>query len=268
MDSARLNNGTKIPILGLGVYQMPPIIITARAVRWALELGYRHIDTARIYYNEKAVGSAIKKSGVPREEIFLTTKLWNADQKDAVKACNSSLRKLQTDYVDLYLIHWPAPGTRSGAWKALESLYKEGKCRAIGVSNYTIRHLKELLDSCEVLPAVNQVEFSPYLYQKELLEFCKSKGIQPEAYSPLTRGKKLKDPKLVELASKYNKSPAQILIRWALQHDIVAIPKSTKKERIRENLGALDFTISKGDIEKMDSLNEDFRTCWDPTKMP
>jgi diketogulonate reductase-like aldo/keto reductase len=263
---ASLNNGVEMPMLGLGTWQSGPSVIED-AVLWALEAGYRHIDTAAIYGNEEGVGRAIRKSGVPREEIFVTTKIWNDDHNDPVAALERSLKKLQFDYVDLYLMHWPVP-ERLETWKILEQLYKEKKCRAIGVSNFTIKHLKELLNRAKVVPAVNQVEFSPYLYQKELHEFCKLNKIQLEAYSPLTRGKKLNDKKLVDIANKYNKTSAQILIQWCLQHDIVVIPKSKTKKRIQENFDVFDFKISSEDIKNLDSFNENLRLCWDPTNTP
>jgi len=264
---AKVNNGTKIPILGLGVWQISAGKVCEGAVSAALEAGYRHIDTAAIYENEESVGNAIKKSSIPREEIFITTKLWNDDHGNVEKAFNESLKKLQLDYVDLYLMHFPVP-KRNSSWKILEKIYKSGKAKAIGVSNFTIRHLKELLENSDVIPAVNQVEFHPYLYQKELLDFCNEKGIKVEAYSPLTHGKKLNDRRLLEIAKKYNKSAAQVLIRWCLQHRLIAIPKSSKKERIMENSSVFDFEISKQDMKKLDGFNENLRTCWDPTDAP
>lgn len=262
-----LNNGVEMPALGLGVWESAEGNECENAVIEATKAGYRHIDTAAIYGNEKSVGNGIKKSGISREEIFITTKLWNGDHDNPEGALEESLKKLQLDYVDLYLIHWPVP-ERNKTWKMLEQFLEEGKCRAIGVSNFTIRHLEELLKQSKIIPAVNQVEFTPYLFQKELLEYCKSKGIQLEAYSPLTRGIKLKDPKLVEMANRYNKTPAQILLRWNSQHGVVVIPKSTRKERILENSDIFDFEISEDDMKKLDSFNEGFRVCPDPNKMP
>ncbi len=262
----KLNNGTKIPALGLGVWQIPGKVCE-EAVLAALAAGYRHIDTASIYENEENVGNALKKTSVPREEIFVTTKLWNDDHYNVGKAFNQSLKNLQLDYVDLYLMHFPVP-ERNKSWKVMERIYKSGKAKVIGVSNFTIRHLKELLEKADIIPAVNQVEFHPYLYQKELLDFCNEKGIKIEAYSPLTHGKKLRDPNLVWIAEKYNKSTAQILIKWCLQHGLVAIPKSSKSERIIENSSVFDIQISKEDMGKLDNFNENLRTCWDPTYAP
>ncbi len=269
-STRKLNSGTEIPILGLGVFQTPPGRVTQEAVKYALEAGYRHIDTARIYGNEEDVGRGIKDSGVPREQIFVTTKLWNADQgyDSALSACEASMRRLGLDYIDLYLIHWPVPELRGESWRALVELQRRGSCRAIGVSNYTVRHLQELLGSSDVIPAVDQVEFNPFLYQKELLRFCDGNGIQLEAYSPLTRGHKLDHPVVLDVARSYSKSPAQVMIRWGLQHGLVVIPKSTRPERIKENSEVFDFEISSADMSRLDSLGEDLHTVWDPTDEP
>jgi len=263
-----LNNGIEMPIFGLGTYQTRSGKETQNAVLHALEAGYRLIDTAKIYGNEKDVGKAIKKSGIPREKIFITTKLWNSDHgySTTLAACEKSLERLNLSCVDLYLIHWPVQSLRAETLNAMEELLKMGKCRAIGVSNYMIRHLKELKTS--TIPAVNQVEFHPYLYQKDLLEFCRSQTIQLEAYSPLTKGIKLNDPQLVDIASKYSKSPAQILIRWALQRGVIVIPKSSKRERIYENANVFDFTISQEDMAFLDSFHENMHTSWDPSSVP
>lgn len=263
----RLNNGVEMPILGLGTWQINSGKETEEAVRCALKTGYRLIDTAQIYGNEESVGKALHKSGIPREEVFITTKLWNSDHgyKSAIAACEGSLKRLGLSYIDLYLIHWPVTSLRNETWKAMETLLEEGKCRAIGVSNYAVRHLEELLNGSSAVPAVNQVEFSPYLYQKALLEFCCSCGIQLEAYSPLTRGLKLGDPRLVSIARKYHKNTAQILIRWVLQRGVVAIPKSSKEENIRDNTSVFDFIISPEDMRVLDSFNEDLRIGWDPS---
>lgn len=266
VPSVILNNGTKMPMLGLGTWDLRGSECV-QAVKWALDARYRHIDTASIYGNEREVGLALKKSDVPRKEIFITTKIWDNEQKNPEGALEASLKRLGLDYVDLYLIHWPAP-ERNETWKMLSGLAKERKCRAIGVSNFTIRHLKELLSKSKNIPAVNQVEFSPFLYQQELLEFCKSKGIQLEAYSPLTRGEKLKHPELLALARKYGKTPAQVVLRWDFQHGIVAIPKSKTKERILENASIFDFEISAPDMHTLDALNENFRACPDPEEYP
>jgi len=263
----KLNNGVEIPIFGLGTFQTRSGRETHDAVLYTLQAGYRLIDTAAAYGNEEDVGEAVRKSGIAREEIFITTKLWNTDHgyDRALKAFEKSLNRLGLSYVDLYLIHWPEGGLRNESWRALEKLLSEGKCRAIGVSNYTTQHLKELLKNSSTVPAVNQVEFHPYLYQKELLEFCNLHKIQLEAYSPLTKGRKLNDPKLLKIAQKYSRTSAQILIRWVLQKGVVVIPKSSRKERIEENARVFDFEISDEDMKALDSFNQDYRTSWDPT---
>jgi diketogulonate reductase-like aldo/keto reductase len=267
-----LNNGAEIPVIGLGVFKNPGGETTRNAVSYALKAGYRHIDTAKIYANEEDVGKAIAESGIPREEIFITTKLWNSDQgyEPALKACEESLNKLGLEYIDLYLMHWPMEKLRLESWKAMEKLLQDGKCRAIGVSNFMSRHIEELLGNCEVVPAVNQIELSPYnyLYRKAVVNLCLEKNILIEAYSPLTKGRKLNDPKLVKLANKYGKSTAQILIRWVLEKGFIAIPKSVKENRIKENVDVFDFSITEDDMKYLDSFNEDLVTGWDPTNAP
>ncbi|WP_061241839.1 aldo/keto reductase [Leptospira interrogans] len=264
-----LNNGISMPILGLGVWKTKSGKECKEAVLNALEAGYRHIDTARIYDNEVDVGQAIRESGIPRKEIFITTKLWNADQGSdkTRKALENSLDRLGIDFVDLYLIHFPVTSKRMDSWKELEKLYHDKLCKAIGVSNYTIIHLTELLKNSQITPAVNQVEFHPFLNQIHLLEYCKKHKIQLEAYSPLAHGQKIEDPTIAKIAQKYDKTPAQILIRWAIEQKIVVIPKSIKKERIIENSKVFDFTISEEDMKILNSLDEDFRTCWDPSEV-
>ena len=269
----KLNDGYLMPQLGLGVWQTRAGATCEAAVLAALEAGYRHIDTAAMYGNEESVGAAIAMSGIPRENIFVTTKLWNSDHGNPERALDASLRKLKLDYVDLYLIHYPVRERRQ-SWRALEALRAEGRARSIGVSNFTIRHLTELLADTKTVPAVNQVEFHPYLYQRNLLDFCATKGIVVEAYSPLTKGERLNDPKLVAVAKKYSKagprrsesrSTAQILIRWALQHGLVVIPKSANRRRIFEDADVFDFEITVEDMQLLDRFNENLRTCWDPT---
>ncbi len=269
-----LNDGTKIPLLGFGVYQSPPGRTTYKSVRLALKAGYRHIDTAALYGNEADVGRAVRDSvselGISRDSVFVTTKLWNSEHgfDRAKKAFRESYARLGQGTIDLYLIHWPVAGKRTESWRALVDLKREGVVRSIGVSNFTIRHLQELLDSSGVIPSVNQVEFSPFLFQKELLEFCLSHGIRLEAYSPLTRGERLDDERLVRLASKYQRTPAQLLIRWCLEHDVIVLPKSNTASRIQENAAVFDFAIDSVDLSEMDSWNEDYRASWDPTDAP
>lgn len=268
-STLHLNNGVPIPRLGFGVYRSRPGRETEQAVSWALETGYRHIDTAQIYRNEKDVGEAIRKSDIPREEVFITTKIWNNNQgyDKTLRTFDDSLNVMGLEYIDLLLIHWPLEELRKDTWKSLEKLYEEQKCRAIGVSNYTIGHLREMDDYAAIVPAVNQVEFHPYLYQKELLDYCKAKTILIEAYSPLTRGEKLNDQTLVSIARRYNKTSAQILIRWCLQHDLVVLPKSVRRERIVENADVFDFAIAGKDMDILDSLHQNFRVAWDPTEV-
>ncbi|MFW9779871.1 MAG: aldo/keto reductase [Candidatus Heimdallarchaeota archaeon] len=271
-SKVKLNNGTEIPWMGLGVYRSPSGPMTQNAVKYALEAGYIHVDTAKIYRNEQDVGRAIKNSPIPREDVWVTTKIWNADHgfDRAINACGESLNKLGFDYIDLLLIHWPVEKLRLDTWRAMETLADDGKCKSIGVSNYMLRHLEELLDNCSIPPVVNQIELSPYnyLYRKEVVDYCRSKNIVLEAYSPLTKGRKLNDPKLVEIATIYSKSPAQILIRWALQQGFIVIPKSTKKDRIQENGNVFDFEISEEDIFRLESFDEGLITGWDPTDAP
>ena len=262
-----LNDGNHIPILGFGVYLIPPGAETLSAVTAALNAGYRHLDTASIYKNEADVGIAIKTSKIKREEIFVTTKLWNSDQgyHSALKAFDYSLKELQLDYLDLYLIHWPVYEKRIESWKALNTLKANGRCRSIGVSNFMIPHLQELIDSTGIVPAVNQIEFSPFLYQRDLLRFCQKHNIVVQSYSPLTAGKRLNDPVLWSIAEKYKKTPAQVLIRWNLQHHLVPLPKSKTLSRILENSLVFDFHLESNDMKHLDSLNENLRTCWDPS---
>lgn len=265
----QMNNGLNIPQFGLGVYLTKSGSECLNAVRWALETGYRLVDTARIYGNEKEVGEAVRNSGIRREEIFITTKLWNDDHgyDSALKAFDKSLKTLNTDYIDLYLIHWPVQGKRKDTWKAFEKIYESGYCKSIGVSNYMVNHLEELFTYANVIPAVNQVEFSPYNYQKDLLSFCNDHKILLEAYSPLTRMKRLKDPKILPIAEKHNKTVAQVLIRWAIQHDLIVIPKSAHKERIIENSIVFDFELDDSDMKILDYLDEGYRVSWNPTKI-
>jgi len=262
-QSKVLPSGYSIPVVGLGTWQIPDAAVEP-VVASALKLGYRHIDTAKIYQNEEGIGRAIARSGIPREQLFITTKLWNSDHKDPRKALVASLQKLGLTYVDLYLIHWPVEGKRQASWKVLEQLQKEGLVRSIGVSNYTVRHLQELLSTATVRPAVNQVELSPFLYQQELLEYCAKERIVVEAYSPLTRGEKLRDARLLAIAKRWKKSPAQVVLRWGIEKGLVVLPKATGEEHQRENFDVFNFSLSPDDHKMLDAMNEGFRTCWDP----
>lgn len=264
-----LNDGMAVPRFGLGTFLSEPGNQTRDAVLWALEAGYRHIDTARIYGNEEDVGRAVRESGIPRGEIYVTTKVWNDDQgyDSTLRACNESLERLGMDYVDLYLIHWPVPGLRGDTWKALIELRKMGKTRSIGVSNYMIRHLDELLSQSDVTPAVDQVEISPFMQRRELTAYCREKGMVVESYSTLGRGQRVNDERLAAIGKPYGKTPVQVALRWALQSDLVVIPKSVHKERIYENAAIFDFELSDADMEKIAGFDENASVLppsWDP----
>ena len=265
-----LNDGTTIPQLGLGVFRAGAGKATQDAVRWALDVGYRHIDTAHIYGNEADVGKALRASGVPREEVYVTTKLWNADQgyDETQRAFDISLKALGTGYVDLYLMHWPVPERRLHSWRAMERLVEQGSCRSIGVSNFVVRHLEELLAVAAVVPAVNQIELHPFLQQRETVALCRAKGIAVEAYSPLTKGRRLDHPALVAIAREVGRSPAQILIRWSLQHGFVVLPKSAKNARVLENAAVFDFELAPAQMAQLDALEENLHTAWDPSGAP
>lgn len=264
-DYVTLQNGVKMPQLGLGVWKAQDGEEVERAVEAAIQTGYRSIDTAAIYKNEDGVGRALARCGVPREELFITTKVWNSDQgyESTLAAFDESMRKLGLDYLDLYLIHWPVAGKYKETWKALETLHRDGKVRAIGVSNFQVHHLQDLLADSEITPMVNQVEFHPLLTQTELRTYCREHKIQLEAWSPLMQGN-LDHPVLTELAAAYGKSPAQIILRWDLQHGVVTIPKSVTPSRIAENADVFDFELKAEDMAKLDALNENRRFGPDP----
>lgn len=261
-----LNCGIEMPVLGLGTFQSETGKATQDAVRWALEAGYRHIDTAAAYRNEQDVGIAVRDSGIVREQMFITTKIWNSNQgyEPALRAYDESLRRLGMEYIDLFLIHWPIKGTHQDTWRALTRLYEEGRCRAVGVSNYMVRHLQQIQTASPLLPAVNQFEISPFGARQALVAFCQEKGIQVESYSPLARGRKLDNPVVGQLARKYGKSPAQVLIRWGLQKGFVVIPKSVHRERIIENADVFDFSIQDEDMQLLANLDENLRTINPP----
>ncbi|MRH44937.1 aldo/keto reductase [Aquibacillus halophilus] len=261
LTTKELHNGVKIPVVGLGVYKMIDGSVY-EAVKSALDIGYRHIDTASFYENEEGVGRAIKDSGIPREDIFITTKAWNDEQgyDEALAAFQRSLDKLELDYVDLYLVHWPVPGKYKETWRALEKIYRDGKAKAIGVSNFLPHHLEDLMSEAEIMPMANQIELHPQLTQVETREYCERHNIVIEAWSPLGKANYLDDPILQELAAKHNKTPAQIIVRWDFQSGIVTIPKSVKASRQKENADIFDFELSAEDMKKIDSLNQDKRT--------
>ncbi len=264
-----LNTGAKIPSVGFGTWQIFPNGRAKKAVASALEIGYRHIDTARAYGNEKGVGEAISESKISRKDIFVTTKLWSQSlgYDNAQRAIDNSLKRLKMEYVDLYLIHFPRNEKRLESWRAFEEIYTSGKAKSVGVSNFTVRHLQELMDKFRVVPAINQVEFHPFLYkdQIELLKFCKKHKIVIEAYSPLAHGKKTDDLVLPPIAKKHGKSVSQIILRWCLQHGTLPLPKSTNPEHMKENLDIYDFELSESEMDSINELSDGTRTCWDPT---
>lgn len=264
-----LNNGVEMPLLGLGVYAPRQNNEVQQAVEDALEVGCRLIDTAAVYGNEREVAAALKASGLPKDEVFITTKVWNDDQgyDRTLRAFDRSLERLQLDVVDLYLIHWPVREHRTETWRALERLYADGRTRAIGVSNYYVPHLNELFETATVTPAVNQFEFSPYCYVPEVLDYCRAKGIQAEGYAPLVRGQKQDDPRLMAIAERYGKSTYQVLVRWSLQHGVVTIPKSVNKERIRDNFDVFDFELSAADFAQLNTFFDNTRVAPDPAEI-
>ncbi|WP_158629895.1 aldo/keto reductase [Cohnella sp. AR92] len=269
-DTVALNNGIRMPRLGIGVFQVEEGQDLVNALKAAVRHGYRSIDTAAIYQNEASVGQAIREalaeSGLKREDLFITSKVWNSDlgYEATLAAYEASLERLGLDYLDLYLIHWPVKGKYKEAWRALETLYKNGRVRAIGVSNFQTHHLEDLLRDAEVKPAVNQVELHPRLTQLELRAFGEEHGIQIEAWSPLMQGQLLDQPLLKEIAEKYGKSVAQVIIRWDLQHGIVTIPKSIREQRILENASVFDFELTPEEMKAIDGLNENRRVGPDP----
>ncbi len=269
-SKVKLNNGVEMPMFGLGVFLSKEGTEVENAVTVALQNGYRHIDTAAIYKNEQGVGNAIKTSGVAREDIFITSKVWNTDQgyKTTLTAFDESLEKLQTNYLDLYLVHWPKGKHSVETWKALEELYKNGRVKAIGVSNFLVHHLEAFLPECKIIPAVNQYEFHPELLQPELLEYCRKHDIQPEAWSPIMKGRVNEVPLMQELAAKYGKTPVQIVLRWDIQKGVVTIPKSVTPERIISNSNIFDFELSEVDIAKIDRLDKNKRIGFHPDEIP
>jgi diketogulonate reductase-like aldo/keto reductase len=260
-----LNTGDVMPLLGLGVYDMYAEE-AEQAVSWALEIGYRLIDTAAMYKNEVEIGNAIRQSKIDRNALFITTKVHNNSQgyDNTLRAFDESERKLNCGYIDLYLVHWPIKATRKATWLALEKLYADGRVKAVGVANYLVPFLDELEQYASIVPAVNQVEFSPYLYLKEVESRCQANKIQLQAYTPLVRGERMSDPKLVSLAQKYDKTPAQIILRWLVQKGISAIPKSVNLARLKENFDIFDFQIIPEDMVLIDAFNENYRVVDNP----
>jgi len=266
-DRVKLNNGVEMPWLGLGVWKAADGQEVSNAVKSAIECGYRSIDTAAVYQNESGVGQGIKDSGIAREELFVTTKVWNSDQgyESTLHAFEESRKKLGLDYLDLYLIHWPVKEKKYiDTWRALEKLYNDGLVRAIGVSNFHIHHLKDIFEVSGIVPVVNQVEYHPMLAQRELHAFCNSHNIVLEAWSPLMQGKLLDDPALTEIAAKYGKSVSQVILRWDLQNGVITIPKSVNPERIAQNGDIFDFELSAADMERIQAMNKEQRVGPDP----
>lgn len=267
MRSLTLNTGATIPELGFGLYLINDEVKCRTAVNTALEAGYRHFDTAQVYRNEGYLGETLAQNHVPRDEVFITTKIHNANQaEDRLESSfEASLRALQTDYVDLLLLHFPVSGVRQAAWGIMAEIYQSGRAKSVGVSNYTIRHLEELFTYSKLVPAVNQVELHVYLQQPELVKYCASHGIVVEAYSPLAHGHDIDHPVLREIAVKHGKTPAQVMIRWCLEVGTVPLPKSQTPARIRENFDVFDFKLDKDDMAKILTLESGRRTAWDPT---
>lgn len=269
-DKTTLHNGVKMPWFGIGVFKVEEGPELVNAVKTAIKHGYRSIDTAAIYENEEGVGQGIregiKEAGISREDLFVTSKVWNTDlgYESTLGAYEASLNKLGLEYLDLYLIHWPVEGKYKDAWRALETLYKEGRVKTIGVSNFQIHHLEDLMKDAEIKPMVNQVEYHPRLTQKELQSFCREYGIQLEAWSPLMQGQLLDHQVLQDIANKYGKSTAQVILRWDLQNGVVTIPKSTKEHRIIENATVFDFELTEEDMKQIDDLNQNYRVGPDP----
>jgi diketogulonate reductase-like aldo/keto reductase len=255
IPTVKLNNGDEMPVLGLGTWKMSDGGEAEHAVRAAIDAGYRLIDTAKLYGNERSVGKAVRESGVKREELFVTTKLWPTDFFNPQKAFDTSMSELDIGYIDLYLIHWPIPLMTKSVWQAMERTYQGGKARAIGVSNYDVGDIEKVLDYCTVVPAVNQIKFSPFDLDQETLDFCKKNNVVVEAYSPLTRGSNLGDKTIGTIAKKYGKAPAQIMLRWCIEKGTVPLPKSSNPNRMRENMQIFDFKLTEEDIAKLDALS-------------
>ena len=264
-DTITLNNGVKMPGFGLGVYKMEDKD-TADAVKTAINNGYRLIDTASYYKNEEGVGAGIKASGIARNEIFVTSKVWNDQQgyDSTLKAFDESVHKLGLDYLDLYLVHWPVSGKYKETWRAMEKLYEDGKVRAIGVCNFQTYHLEDLLKDSKIKPVINQVEYHPHLTQEKVKAFCEKENIQLEAWAPLKRGGVFSEPVIVEMAKKYGKSPAQIVLRWDIENKVVTIPKTVKESRMIENADIFDFSLTEEEVSKINALNKDERVGPNP----
>ncbi len=270
MQNKTLNTGAVIPQVGLGLWKVKNKEQFSDIFKAAVESGYRHFDTAQAYDNEAYLGEAWKASGMRREELFITTKIavTHFGEKRTKTSFANSLKNLQTDYVDLVLLHFPVTLVRKNSWKALEDLYHAGQAKAIGVSNYTIKHLEELKTYASVMPAVNQVELHVFLQQPELLDYCRQNGIVVEAYSPLAHGKRMNDKAVQAIADRHGKTYAQIMLRWCVEHGLVLLPKSVSPERVRENMDVYSFELYLDDLQTLTALDRGLRTCWDPTHIP
>jgi len=266
----KLNTGAKIPQIGFGLWRNENKKECIDSVHFALKAGYTHFDDAQVYDNEEFLGEALSEADVKREELFITTKIWikNFGSKRTPKSFETSLEKLQMEYVDLLLLHFPVSLLRGKAWKALEEIHTVGQAKAIGVSNYTVRHLEELLADCKIKPAVNQVEMSVVLQQPELVDYCKANSIIVQAYTPLAEGHFFDDPTLKAIAKKHGKSVPQIMLRWCIDYGVVALTKSTHEKRIKDNIDIFDFKLDEDDMKKLKGLDQDHRTNWDPTNVP
>lgn len=267
VTNINLTSGTTIPQIGFGTWMNKDENECKAAIQAAIDIGFRHFDTAQIYENEQFIGDALANCKIPRSELFITTKIWNDNMSwdDIIPSFEESLKKLKTDYVDLLLLHFPVTELRRPAWRRMEDIFNSGKARAIGVSNYTIAHLEELLRECNIKPAVNQVELHVFLQQPELIKYCKDNGIIVEAYSPLAHGYIKNEPILAKIAQKYNKSVAQVMIRWCIDQGLVPLPKAVNHIHIQQNFNVFDFSLDVDDLSQIASLDKNLRTCWDPT---
>jgi diketogulonate reductase-like aldo/keto reductase len=267
IPSVKLNSGKEIPQIGLGLWRVKNSADVEASVGAGLKAGYSHFDTAQVYGNEGMLADALEKLGTKREDVFITTKIavQHFPHFLTKSSFEKSLSRLKTDYVDLLLLHFPVSFLRQRAWRDLEEIYESGKAKSIGVSNYTIKHLEELLKDCKVKPAVNQVELHVFLQQPKLLEYCKEQGIKVEAYSPLAHGYGMDNPVLQDIASKHKKSVAQIMLRWCIEKDLIPLPKSTHPERVQSNIDIFDFSLDTADMNKITALDSNHRTCWNPT---
>lgn len=270
VNTLTTRHGLPIPQVGLGVFRSAPGLTTQNVIEEAFSLSYRHVDTARIYNNEADVGAALRASGIPREDVFITTKLWNDEQgyEPTLQAFEDSLQRMKLEYVDLYLLHWPVVGKRLQSWKALEKLLAEGRVRSIGVSNFMTHHLEELLAHCNEPPSVNQIELSPFLQQREVRALCTKHQILIEAYSPLTKGFRLNHPTLQRVAREVKRSGAQVLLRWGIQQNVIVLPKSVHRNRLEENIRLYDFELSTEHMKQLEGLEEGLVTGWDPRNQP